>query len=223
VCATRVRCVAFLVQIFKETREILTIYARRRRSNEVTVVIFTLSSSSSIKIQKGTSPKPNHSMKSVISSRRPFPLFARSQTFPLYLNYRVFILFLRSARNQRASRIYRVSSRTFSFKSTTFRCFASSFRCSTSTDSLRSSSPTRKSPASKPRTLGRAPVYSARKHTARSYPPPRAASVTKSPTVPCPPRARQTRKCLCSASWSLRWRLFSVACSCSPVGRCRGC
>ena len=180
---------------------ILTIYARRRRSNEVMIVIFTRSSSS-IKIQKGTSPKPNHSMKSVISSRRPFPLFSLSfrnlslslsfcalANFPSLL-YRVFILFLRSARNQRASRIYRVSSRTFSFKSITFRCFASSFRCSTSTDSLRSSSPTRKSPASKPRTLGRAPVYSARKHTARSYPPPRAASATKSPTVPCPPRAR---------------------------------
>ena len=203
-CAQR-ECDAlhFLCRYFaKETREILTTYARRRRSNEVTVVIFTRSSSS-IKIQKGTSPKPNHSMKSVISSRRPFPLFSlsfRNLSLSLSLSlsrfarsstyYRVFILFLRSARNQRASRIYRVSSRTFSFKSTTFRCFASSFRCSTSTDSLRSSSPTRKSPASKPRTLGRAPVYSARKHTARSYPPPRAASVTKSPTVPCPPRAR---------------------------------
>ena len=205
-CAQR-ECDAlhFLCRYFaKETREILTTYARRRRSNEVTVVIFTRSSSS-IKIQKGTSPKPNHSMKSVISSRRPFPLFSlsfrnlslcylslvsRARKLPLSTCHRVFILFLRSARNQRASRIYRVSSRTFSFKSTTFRCFASSFRCSTSTDSLRSSSPTRKSPASKPRTLGRAPVYSARKHTARSYPPPRAASVTKSPTVPCPPRAR---------------------------------
>jgi hypothetical protein len=195
-CAQR-ECDAlhFLCRYFKETREILTIYARRRRSNEVTVVIFTRSSSS-IKIQKGTSPKPNHSMKSVISSRRPFPLFSlsfRNLSLSLVLRarkLRVFILFLRSARNQRASRIYRVSSRTFSFKSTTFRCFASSFRCSTSTDSLRSSSPTRKSPASKPRTLGRAPVYSARKHTARSYPPPRAANVTKSPTVPCPPRAR---------------------------------
>lgn len=57
-------------------------------------------SSSSIKIQKGTSPKPNHSMKSVISSRRPIPLFslsfrnlsfslsrfARSQTSPLYVS-----------------------------------------------------------------------------------------------------------------------------------------
>lgn len=70
---------------------------------KVMVVIFTRSSSSSsIKIQKGTSPKPNHSMKSVISSRRPIPLFslsfrnlslflslsrfARSQTFPLYVS-----------------------------------------------------------------------------------------------------------------------------------------
>jgi hypothetical protein len=92
--------------------------------------LFTRSSSSSIKIQKGTSPKPNHSMKSVISSRRPIPLFSlsfrnlslcylslvsRARKLPLSTCHRVFILFLRSARNQRALRIYRVSSRTFFF------------------------------------------------------------------------------------------------------------
>lgn len=73
--ASAMRCIS-CADIFQKKCARYYIYARRRRSNEVMVVIFTRSSSS-IKIQKGASPKPNHS-KSVISSRRPFPLFSLS-------------------------------------------------------------------------------------------------------------------------------------------------
>jgi hypothetical protein len=74
--ASAMRCIS-CADIFQKKGARYYIYARRSSSNEVMIVIFTRSSSS-IKIQKGTSPKPNHSMKSVISSRRPFPLFSLS-------------------------------------------------------------------------------------------------------------------------------------------------